>query len=196
MWPKPAGHVHAVVCSQEWSQPVRRDVLASLHGQVSSVGVGIQPADGEPSVILIVTAPVVFARGAVRRLRRAAERPDRVVTRVLVPGEEPTAVALWSGAWLARRGIGLTELSEGGLDFDRDQLPHADPYVRAWVRADDVGLAQAAEHADVTRWARAQGVRLGVRRAVGAVRAVLGRLRRTRSLAKQRRRSAEPAQVR
>ena len=136
--------------------------------------------------VLVLTRPVLFARGALGRIRRAAAHPDRAVTRVLVPQEDPAAVALWSGAWLSRHGIDPPALLSAGLAFDRAHLPHDDPQARAWVRADDIGLVRAPEGEALRFWALREGARLHLQDMVGAVRAPLGRVRRRRSLARQR----------
>lgn len=149
---------------------------------------GVVPVHAaEPSgAVLVLTRPVLFAQGALWRIRRVAAHPDRAVTRVLVPEEDPATVALWSGAWLDRRGIDPSVLLSAGLAFDRAHLPHDDPQVRAWVRADDIGLLRLPEGEPPRFWAWREGARLQLQDMVGAVRAPLGRVRRRRLLARQR----------
>lgn len=185
---KGARRVYAQVVSDGWSTAVQRTVTDSLHGQVSAVGLPEDRTEDHGD-LLVVTAPVVFAPGAVRALTRSATSPGRVVTRVMMPGGGPTDVALWSAAWLSRHSVDLQQLPELGLEFDRVHLPHGDPQARAWVRADEVGIALLApDTAETRRWALVEGLRLWGRRATSSVRSALGQVRRTRALARQRRR--------
>lgn len=180
--------VQALVVCDGWSAHAQRTVTASVHAQARAVDLSEDLADGRGDV-LVVTAPVLLAPGAVAALRRSARSPDRVVTRVLLPGGEPTDVALWSGAWLHRHGVHLHRVPELGLEFDRVHLPRDDPQARAWVRADDVGIsALGPEAAAGRRGSVLAGVRLWARRATASARGGLGQIRRARALARQRRR--------
>lgn len=180
------GPVQIIVADDQWPDDFRASVRANLLGEVSGSLDDMGPnARGE--AVLVVTRPVLFASGALGRIRRLAADPERVVTRVLVPGEEVTAVALWSGAWLRDRGIDPATLSRAGLDFDRDWLPHDIPNVRAWVRAEDIGVVRCQPGTGGRRWVLLEGARLALRGGIDAMRAVLGRVRRQRSLASQRR---------
>ncbi len=185
---EPIAPVRAVVTWAHWSADERAAVRASLRGQVAQVRAVDEPAAPGRGPVLVVTSPVVFAWGAVDRLRARAEQSGRVVTRVLVPQAEPTSVALWSAAWLDRSAVRPDLLVEGGLDFDRERLPHGDPQVRAWVRADEIGAQRfTGDRAAALRWAGVEGVRLTVRHGVKTVRHALGPLRRATTLALQRR---------
>lgn len=186
---KPTTSVHALLCAQEWPDASQHAVRTSLRNQVAQIGSADLSLDGQVNAVLVVAAPVVFARGAVQRLQQLAAHPDRIVTRVLLPDQDLGAVALWSGAWLRRQGIDLDNLPAYGLEFDRDHLSQIDPQARAWVRADEVGAATFnGDGTEVRRWARTEGVRLQVRRPLAAARSLLGRVRRRRNLAQQRRR--------
>ena len=179
-----------MVVQDGWSPPVQRAVTASLRRQVSALEVD---AGGtvEHSDLLVVTSPVVFAPGGVRALLRFASAPGRIVTRVLLPGGEPTDIALWSAAWLRRQDVDLHRIAEYGLDFDRRHLPGDDPQARAWVRADEVGITPISPGAGRPKGSPlVAGLRLGTGRATTSARAVLGRIRRTRALARQRRQHA------
>lgn len=184
----PPGSVQAIVCVDDWPEPVRVAVLASLRGQVAQVVAeagGLQSASGAD--VLVVTGPVVFARGALARIRAQLDEPGRAVVRVLVPGEDPASVALWSGEWIARAGVDAESLMSGGLDIDRKQLPHDDPRARAWVRADDVGIARCTDPGRAAGWSRREGVQLSLRRVLTSLRSLLGQAKRRRHLARQRR---------
>ena len=186
--------VHALLCTEEWSAASQHAVRMSLREQVAQIGSAAPRLHGEADVVLVVSSPVVFARGAVRRIQQLAAHPDRIVTRVLLPDQDLGGVALWSGAWLRRQGIDLENLPAHGLEFDRDHLSHVDPQARAWVRADEVGVAAfGGDGTEVRHWARTEGVRLQVRRSFAAARSLLGRIRRTRTLSKQRRRQGRQA---
>lgn len=182
-----SGSVQAVVRGDGWPADVREAVVASLNGQVARVVTAEECLVRTAGSLLVVTIPVVFARGALGRLRRLAAHPGRVVTRVLVPGEEPSGLALWSAEWLARSGFDAGTVVGGGLEFDRTHLAHDDPYVRAWVSAHDIGVVKHSVTTDPERWARVEGVRLGLARTQASARSLLGRIRRSRSLARQRR---------
>lgn len=183
--------VHAHLCTQGWPAASQHAVRTSLRNQVAQIGSADLRLDGQVNAVLVVTAPVVFARGAVQRLHQLAAHPDRIVTRVLLPDQDLGAVALWSGAWLRRQGIDLENLPAYDLEFDRDHLPQVDPQARAWVRADEIGVATCnGDGTQVSRWARSEGVRLQARRSLAAARSLLGRVRRRRNLAQQRRRQS------
>ena len=181
-----APKVHALVVPSGWTAAVEQVVTASLRGQTSAIGSdeALVDADGD---LLVVTAPVAFAPGSVRALVRCASSPDRVVTRVMLPGGEPTDVVLWSAAWLRRHRVDLQRIGELGLDFDRGHLPHGDPQARAWVRADDVGITALTGARPSARGSVIAGLRLRSRHLVSSVRAMLGQARRARALARQRR---------
>src|SRR5690625_5978123 len=78
--------------------------------------------DDETEALLVVASPVVFAHGAVERLRQMAAHPGRVVTRVLVPDADPASVSLWSAGWFARERVGVDSLRGHDLDFVRQRL--------------------------------------------------------------------------
>lgn len=183
----PTRRVRALLVPEGWPPGAQRTVTASVQAQVSAV-VRAEEVTEDGGDLLVVTAPMVFAPGAVAALLRCASSPDRVVTRVMVPGGEPTDVALWSMAWLSRHGVDLQRVPELGLTFDREHLPHDDPQVRAWVRADEVGISRQSPGTTGARWSVRAGLRLWGDRATASVRAALGQVRRTQALARQRRR--------
>ncbi|WP_147917977.1 hypothetical protein [Ruania zhangjianzhongii] len=190
----PTTSVHALLCTQEWSDASQHAVAMSLQDQVAQIGSADLLRHLQTDAVLVVSSPVVFAHGAVKRIQHLAAHPNRIVTRVLLPDQDPGGVALWSGAWLRRQGIDLENLPAYGLAFDRAHLSHVDPQARAWVRADEVGVATFnGAGTDVRRWARTEGVRLQVRRSLVAARSLLGRVRRGRTLSRQRRRQGEQA---
>ena len=178
--------VRALVVPDGWARAVEHAVTASLRGQTCAVGTDETLIDTDAD-LLVVTAPVAFAPGSVRALVRCASSPGRVVTRVMVPGGEPTDVALWSAVWLRRHRVDLQRIGELGLDFDRGHLPHDDPQARAWVRADDVGITALTGVTPSARASVIAGLRLRSRHLVSSVRAMLGQARRARALARQRR---------
>ena len=182
------GSVTALVYAEGWPAGASDAVLRSLQDQVARVLSEEQSGDDETETLLVITSPVVFAHGAVERLRQMAAHPGRVVTRVLVPDVDPASVSLWSARWFARERVGVDSLRGHDLDFDRQRLPHDDARVRAWVRAEDIGVASWRRITNPSRWARTEEARLRLGQALVPVRSVLGRIRRTRSLARQRRR--------
>ncbi|WP_027286894.1 hypothetical protein [Ruania albidiflava] len=192
--------VLALVAAHGWRPEQVRAVSGSLAGQVGRIQVlspsravtaapprvGASP-DAPAGFVLVVTAPVVFARGAVRRLLRMRTQSTAVV-RVLLPEGGPADVALWSQAWLQTEHVGTDRLLALGLDFDRERMPAGDPRVRIWTRGDDLGIVPLATvPAPPARWARAEGGKLWLRAVLTALRGRAGAVRRARQLARQRR---------
>lgn len=194
--------VQAVLSTDGWTAGETATVLDTLSSQVGRICVVsgrdinevAAPARVARSIgttgmshTVVVTAPVLFAHGAISMLARAASPNDRVVTRVLVPDAALMSVSFWSASWLARHGVGLADLPECGLDFDRAMLPHDDPQVRGWVRAVEVGVAPpGAVEGSASRWAALEGLRLVGHHGLAGGRSRLGQVRRSRALAKQR----------
>src|SRR5699024_6049538 len=172
---KPSASPRAVVTTAHWSHDERAAVLGSLRGQVSAVFAPDDVSTVDRGPLLVVTSPVVFAHGAVDRIMVRSLSPGRVVTRVLVPEVEATSVARWSGDWVARLGVIPTQLADAGLMFDRHWLPHDDPQVRAWIRADEVGaIGFGGDRAAALRWSRLEGVRLSFQHGIRTCRSLLG----------------------
>lgn len=158
---------------------------AKPHGTVIASADGVDADD----TILLVSGPVLFAAGSVRYLRQVADIPGRVVTRVLVPGLEADRVALWSASWVREHRLDLVDIARADVAFDRKWLSHDSPQARAWIRADELGIAARHEVSiDGKAWARSEGRRLRLRRAYGKIRRRVGVVKRQVSLWRQRRR--------
>jgi hypothetical protein len=140
--------------------------------------------------ILVVPGSAALARGAVRRLLADLAVPGRRLTCVLVPGDHGgLRVACWSAGWAAGYAGTVEELVDAGLAFDRDHLPTGSATARAWLRADQVGVAPAHDvGARAGRWAWGAGAALGRDAAVARLRAPLGTARRRIARRRQRRR--------
>ncbi len=185
--------------------------LASLLGQVAYVCiVGEVPDDGArlPDRLahlvrtdldlgardgaLVVPAGVVLARGAVTRLAERASVPGRIVTRVFLPGLTAIGpVTRWDAAWLRDRELDAPQIAAASPDLDRDLFDHTDPRVRAWVPADEIGVALLADLGDdPAGWSRRTGRRLALTGRLAPARSWAGAVRRSRALRAQRREMA------
>ena len=143
--------------------------------------------------VLVASARVCFAAGAVRRILADLSTTGRALTRVLLE-DLPAAqgqIACWAPQWLAGYGGSLGDLVAADLDFDREHLSHESPVIRSWISADAVGVALAATVGeDPERWARRTGRVRGREELIAAVRAPAGVARRRLGRRMQRRRSA------
>lgn len=165
------------------------DLLAGrFGGRVLPTDLRTAPVRREVPV-LVASGRAAYARGAVRRVLADLATPGRLLTCVLVPGDDVgQRLACWSPEWLGGYAGTLEDLVGADLDFDRRHLPAGSPVARAWLRADAVGLARAQDVAeDPAGWARTTGLRLERDAAVAAVRAPLGAARRRASRWRQRR---------
>jgi hypothetical protein len=138
--------------------------------------------------VLVTPAKVAFAVGSLSRLSARADTPGRVVTRVFVPGlDRDEGVAWWSAEWAAERDLTATDLAGAGVEFDRTHLPHESSRVRAWVRADEIGIASVADiRPGVQAWSRTEGRRLGRNNWYTAVGSRAGVVKRRLALRQQR----------
>lgn len=140
--------------------------------------------------VLVTNGRVAYARGAVRRILADLRSPGRCVTRVLVPGlPHDLQVTAWAAGWLVDHPASPEELAGAGPDFDRAHLSAESPVVRAWVRADAVGVALVGTTgSDAAAWSTRVGLELGRDALLAAVRTPAGALRRRVSRGRQRRR--------
>ncbi|RIK11610.1 MAG: hypothetical protein DCC50_14200, partial [Acidobacteria bacterium] len=133
-------------------------LLAQVEGPLLDATATLRP----DVPLLVVPGHVVLARGAVRRLLSDLATPGRCLTCVVAPGSATlTRVTAWAPRWLAHWPGTLADLVDADLAFDREHLPTGSPVARAWLRADAVGVAAAADVGpDPAGWARRTGLLL------------------------------------